>query len=287
MYIGKVFNEHYFNRRHRNNMKESRCNQLIILPLLILLFAGCGSASVNVVENVSDDKAVTEGKNENPEQISSIKVSEFILGVGDTIDISVYRNDDLKKSAKIDSSGRIMFPLIGDIQAAGKDVFALRNEMQERLSKYLVDPQVTINVSAVQSQKIMVLGEVNSPGIFTLDSEISVMEAISKAGGMTHDAKMSNVLLVRRGHGKPEVSSLNLKKAFKEGDLTENKMLKSGDIVYLPAVAIADVSYYFVQLSKILSPIINLESGIVLWPQAVDVLRGTEGATTPLSIPAR
>lgn len=285
MYIGKVFKEPYFNRRHRNNMKESRFNQLIILPILILLFAGCGSARVNVVGNTSDGKAVTEGKNENQEQISSIKVSEFILGAGDTIAISVYRNDDLTKTAKIDSSGRIMFPLIGDVQAAGKDIFAVRNEMQERLSKYLVDPQVTISVTAVQSQKIMVLGEVNNPGVFALDSNISTMEAITKAGGMTNDAKMSNVLLIRRKEGRPEVLSLDLKKALKKGDVTENRELQSGDIVYLPAVVIADVSWYFSHLSKILSPIVNLESGIVLWPQAVDVLRGTDGAKIQLSIP--
>ncbi len=264
-------------------MKKNRCNLLILSILIGGILGGC----ISTASKMEGEKIAGESQNEKAEQIGSLKVSEFILGTGDSIDISVYRNDDLKKSAKIDSSGRIMFPLIGDIQAAGKDIFAVRNEMQERLSKYLVDPQVTISVTAVQSQKVMVLGEVNNPGIFTLDSEISVMEAISKAGGMTDNAKMNNVLLIRKGQGKPEVTSLDLKKVLKKGDFSQNKFLHGGDIVYLPAVAIADVSWYFAHLSKILSPIVNLESGIVLWPQAADVLRGEAGATTPLSIPAR
>ena len=266
-------------------MKKFRCNQLIILPLLILLFAGCGSASVNVVENTSDNKAVKEGKNENPEQISNIKVSEFILGEGDSIDISVYRNDDLKKSVKIDRSGSIMFPLIGDVQAAGKDIFVLRNEIQQMLSKYLIEPQVAISVTSVQSQKFIILGEVNSPGIFVLDSSLSIIEAISKAGGMTQDAKMGNVVLIRRKQGKAEVVSLNLEQTYKEGDLSHNRMLQGGDIVYVPAMTIANVSRYFVHLSKILSPIVNLESGIVLWPQASGVLRGEEGVTQTIVAP--
>lgn len=245
------------------------------LFLLTTVLIGCASSATK-----NGDVETT------PVEVKDVRVSEFVLGAGDTIEISVYRQDDLKKAVKIDSSGMIMFPLIGDVKAAGKDIFKLREEMQKSLSKYLVDPQVTISVTAVQSQKIMVLGEVKSPGIFTLDSELSVMEAITKAGGMTVDAKMSNVLLIRRGKGKPEVDSLDLKKAFKDGDLSQNMALQSGDIVYLPAVMIANVSWYFNHLSKILSPIVSLESGIVLWPQVSNVLQGKSNSQTTI-IPTR
>lgn len=253
-------------------LKYSAWSVYLSLIVLSALLTGCASSGAR------NDKTETS--------IPDVKVSEFILGAGDMIEISVYRNEDLNKSVKINPSGKIMFPLIGDVDAAGKGIFKLRNELQERLSKYIIDPQVTVNVTSIQSQKVMVLGEVSNPGVLTLDSELSIMEAISKAGGMTSDAKLSNVLLIRRGNTKPDVVSLDLKKAFKNGDLSQNMMLQSGDIVYLPAVTIANVSWYFGHLSKILSPIVSLESGIVLWPQVENVLTGNSTNQTTI-IPTR
>lgn len=261
---------------------------LRMIPCLILftaLIAGCASIDTNKNSELTGAPTAAEGGADSG-KIPDLKVSELILGVGDTIEISVYRHDDLKKSVKIDASGKVMFPLIGDIKAAGVGIYKFRDEMQRALAKYIVEPQITISITSIQSQKIMVLGEVGSPGILTLDSELSIMEAISKAGGMTEDAKLSNVLLIRRVNNKPDVISLDLKKAFKDGDLSQNKMLQSGDIIYLPAVAIANVSWYFGHLSKILSPIVNLESGIVLWPQVESVLQGKSNNQTTI-IPTR
>ena len=268
-------------------MKKNNYYLLSILPLLISLLIGCASTGINT-KNENTKKTGDENPNEHTEKIDNIKISEFILGVGDTIEISVYRQDDLQRTVRIDHSGRIMFPLIGDVQAAGKGIFKLRDEIKEGLSKYLIDPQVFVSISAVQSQKIMVLGEVNTPGVFTLDTDINVLEAITKAGGMTTNAKLANVLLISRDDGKPTIASLNLKKALKEGATSQNWMLKNGDIVYLPATTIANVSRYFSHISQILSPFVNFESGVVLWPIAKDVLRGGEGiGGAPLTIPAK
>ncbi len=268
-------------------MKKNKYNVSLIFFLLITLLIGCASTGIDMKEEKTK-KTENENPNENTEKIDNIRISEFILGVGDTIDISVYRIDDLKKTVKIDSSGKIMFPLIGDVQADGTSIFKLRDDLKEKLSKYLIDPQITISVSEVQSQKVMVLGEVNSPGIFALDSKISAMDAISRAGGMTHDAKINNVLLIRRKQDKQVVTSLNLKKTFKEGDISQNWTLQNGDIIYVPAVTIADVSRFFSRISQIIGPFVNLESGIVLWPSAKDVLTGKDtGGSAPLTIPAK
>lgn len=259
--------------------------QLTSLIFLIIFLAGCASTGSNVGEGEKESAALLREDLVKPE---SIKISEFVLGVGDIIEITVYRHDDLKRSIKINSTGKIMFPLIGDVQASGVGVLNLRDELKERLSKYIVDPQITIDISTIQSQKIIVLGEVRSPGIFTLDSDLTIMDAISKAGGMTTDAKLSNVILIRRNQGKPQVASLDLKKVFNDGDFSQNIALQNGDVVYLPATVIADVSRFFSYLSQILSPIVNLESGIVLWPQVKDVLKGKKSEqTTPLAIPTQ
>ncbi len=219
---------------------------------------------------------------------ANVTPEDFMLGAGDSIEINVYRHDDLKRTVKIDPTGMMMYPLIGDVRVAGKGIKALREELQARLAKYLIAPEVTITVTNLQSQKVMVIGEVKSPSIISIDADISVMEAITRAGGMTNDAKLSNVVLIRRGSGreKSQVMSLDLKDSFKKGDISSNITVRGGDILYLPAVAIADVSRYFEHISKILSPIVNLESGIVLWPQVENTFKG-DTTTNPINIAPR
>ncbi len=265
-------------------ISKNKSNFLLVALFLAILLIGCASTGVNTKEETIENEAVGDQAG-SAEKIDNIKISEFILGIGDTVEISVYRQTDLQRTVRIDHTGKIMFPLIGDMQAAGVGIFKLRDEIKGRLSKYFIDPQVLVTITAVQSQKIMVLGEVRSPGIFTLDYDTNVMESISRAGGMTNNAKLNNVLLIRRAEGKPQIFSLNLKKAFKEGDISQNKMLQNGDILYLPAITIANVSRFFSHISQILSPFVNLESGVVLWPMVKDVLQGKDINQVPLSIP--
>ena len=213
--------------------------------------------------------------------------SEFVLGVGDALDITIYRNDDLKTASKINPSGRIMFPLIGEVQAAGKTLSALRDELQMRFSKYLVDPQITISVSSMQSQRVLVLGEIRNPGAISLDSDLTVMDAMAKAGGWTQDANLSNVFLLRNVSGKVESRSLDMNALIRGGELSNNYPLQRNDVVYVPTKKVADVARFMSYITAILSPVVMIESGIVLWPQALDVLEGKTSTTTPLTIPAR
>jgi len=192
---------------------------------------------------------------------------EFILGQGDKIDIQVYRHDDLKRTALIDVSGKISYPLLGDVQATGISVFALRDKIRAGLSKFVVDPDVTVSVSSTQTQKIIVLGEVKTPGVFQAESATTALEAISRAGGYTLDGKLETVLLIRGGLQKPQLFSLNLEKTLKDGDLTQNVMLQRGDIIYVPRTFIADVDRFFGHMTAILQPIVLLESGIFLYQQ--------------------
>jgi len=215
-----------------------------------------------------------------------LRQPELILGTGDVIEFAVYRQDDLKKSVKIDPSGKIMFPLIGDIQVSGKSVFALRDELKERYSVYFVNPQITVTVAMLSSQKIMVLGEVNSPGIFTLDSDFTIVEAIAKAGGMTSSAKPDQVTVVRRGREKAELLFFNFNDVLEKGNIAHDISLRSGDIVYASTKAIVDAGRFMQYIGQIISPITMLEGGIAIWPQVKDALKGG-GSGTSVSVPIR
>lgn len=266
-------------------MKKYAYGLILILSVFSVLFAGCASTDprdkdLRAANPEQGDNKTDTGKLEN------ITLSEFMLGIGDSIEVAVYRHDELKRTTKVDISGKIMFPLIGDVVVAGKGVYELRDDLRQRFSRYIVDPQVIVTVTGVQSHKIIVTGEVNSPGIFNLDSPLSATEAIFKAGGVTKSAKGSNVLLIRGRQGNVNISSIDLDMRLKKGDASQDRILQNGDIVYVPATTIANVNNFLSQFSQIIGTIVNLESGIVLWPQVKDALKGTSTTTisiTPLS----
>jgi polysaccharide export outer membrane protein len=251
-------------------------NKIVVCTVIFALhFSLIGCASTGT-------KTVQAEPEESPEKIQ-LNISEFALGVGDSLDILVWRNDDLKISTKINPSGKFMFPLIGEVQAAGKDLSAVRDDMKARLSKYLVDPQVSISVSAIQSRRVLVMGEVNTPGAFILDRDLAILDAVAMAGGWSHDAKLSNVILLRKVKGKVEAHSYDLSGTVDGSGVPENVLLQANDIVYVPLKTIANISRFMTYIGNILSPILMTEGGIVLWPQMLDALKGK--SSTNLAIP--
>ena len=240
--------------------------------ICLIVFNGC--ATTGSISKAAEEK-------DQGIEIKNVKITEFILGPGDTINISVYRQDDLKRTAFIELSGKITYPLIGDIQVSGMSIFQVRDKIRDELKKYIIDPQVSVDVVTIRSQKVIVLGEVNNPGLFNLDIPLSTLEAISRAGGFTLDAKKKNVLLIRGGLKNPQIMTLNIDRIFSEHDIAQNIYLQNGDILYVPATFIANISRYFEHLSKILAPMLELESGYYIGQQ---IERGVQ--STP-SVPAK
>ncbi|MHC4259025.1 MAG: polysaccharide biosynthesis/export family protein [Planctomycetota bacterium] len=225
------------------------------MAIVFFVLSGCGPS-------VTDHGTGRGSELGNMENVPT--VSEFILGPGDELRISVYRHDDLTQEVRIGPSGKIMCPLAGDVQASGLSIFQVRDSIRDGLSRYIVNPQVSVSILSAQSQKIIVLGEVRSPGFFPSDMPMSLVEVVARAGGVTADAEQRNVLLIRGGMENPDVKVLNLEKVLKTGDLTENVVVRGGDIVYMPRSTIADVSKFFGYLSTIISPIVEGERAYLL-----------------------
>ena len=217
----------------------------LIFPLfMFLLLFACSSNK----ELIKSDATI------EPQQIPPIEVSEYILGYGDELDISVYRHDEITRKVRILPDGKIQYPLVGEILAQGLSVNQLRDKLREGLLKYFVDPQISVAVTSIGSQKFFVLGEVKKPGVFQLDRPKTIVEAISEAEGFTLDAKPSYVLLIRGGpsNPKPNYQVVDMEKVFKEIDMTQNLALRQGDIIYVPATAYADVTRFFDRLWTII-----------------------------------
>jgi len=232
---------------------------VILIPFFFL--NGCATTGTTLK---AAEETVLPVSDEVPKEV---QVKEFILGPGDKIDIIVYRQDDLRRTVQIDTSGKITYPLLGDIQAAGLSIFQLRDKIRDGLSKYIINPQVSVGVTAVQSQKVIVLGEVKDPGVFSVETTMNALEAISRAGGFTKDAKQKSILLIRGGLEKPELITLNMDKFFNDNDMTQNIYLQNRDIIYVPATFIANASRFFEHLSNIITPFVQIEGGYFLGQQ--------------------
>jgi protein involved in polysaccharide export with SLBB domain len=143
---------------------------------------------------------------------------DYRIGEEDELAISVYGDPDLLKTQTVRPGGRISFPLVGDISASGLTVYELRQQLVDRIARFRREPQVTVIVTKYDSRKVSVLGQVKTPRLLHLSSDIKLLDAISRAGGLTEDADLQGAFLVRNGQIQP----LDFEKLFRQGDFSQN-----------------------------------------------------------------
>jgi polysaccharide export outer membrane protein len=158
----------------------------------------------------------------------------YPLGPDDQIEISVWKEPDLTKQMAIRPDGKISYPLIGEVQAAGRTVKQLQAEIHKRLEKYVSDATVTVILLKPQGYKIYVTGKVNKPGEFVVGRPTDVMQAISLAGGLTPFAAPGSIIVLRKAGGKEEVYPFNYKDVSRGESLEQNRTLLPGDVVVVP-----------------------------------------------------
>jgi len=177
---------------------------------------------------------------------------EYIIGVGDVIEVSVWENPDLNKEVIVRPDGKISFPLINDVRAEGLTISGLDKVITSKLKDYIKYPDVSVSLKKIGGSRIIVLGEVGSPGVYSLEDRKTVLEAVALAGGFTKDAVLNSVIVIKGGLGHPKATRVNLANALRKGRLKEDVGLSAQDIVYVPKKFIANLNYF---LKQILEPI--------------------------------
>jgi polysaccharide export outer membrane protein len=178
----------------------------------------------------------------------------FTFGPGDAIRIWVWRHDDLTVEVTIAPDGTITYPLIGRIQAAGLGLSELSEKIQSAIDEYYVDAQVSVNIVSVTNQKVIVIGEVQTPQVLQITNEMSLLEALTRTGGINEDARTRNVLLIRGGVDKPTLVTVDVDAIYGRGDFSQMVYLQRGDIVYVPTKTITNVERFFRRLQAVLAP---------------------------------
>lgn len=159
---------------------------------------------------------------------------EYRIGPEDMLHISVWKEEDLDREVLVRPDGGISFPLAGDLQVSGRTPLEIQDEIRTRLQRYVPNAEVTVSVEKVSGYTVFVLGEVNSPGQFTLGRYVDVLQALTLAGGLTPYASEKNITVRRRENGDEAVYDFNYADVEKGRDRGQNIILESGDVIVVP-----------------------------------------------------
>ena len=196
--------------------------KLHILLFLIVAF------SIFIVSqaDAADEKKVWSAK-ENQ--------GAYQIGGGDILEITTWKEPDFsREEILVRTDGKISFPLLDDIPAAGLTPLELKKNIEKGLKDYVEAPYVTVNVRDPQSKKIYVLGEVEETGEYPLVKNLTVLQAFALAGGFTEWASKKEIILLRNENGEEKIYRINYKNIIKGKDLSQNLKLKPDDTIIVP-----------------------------------------------------
>jgi polysaccharide export outer membrane protein len=176
-----------------------------------------------------------DNKATSPPKPGSLALSkDYLIGAGDVLGLEVWKDPNLTRNLVVLSDGKVNVPLIGEVIAADRTISDLKKEMEKRLSKFVPDPVITLEVKECNSLFIYVLGRVNSPGRFALDSSVNVLQGLAMAGGLNPFANRNQIKIFRTESGKKRVIPFRYDDVTKD-ELTEDNIdLKRGDVIYVP-----------------------------------------------------
>ncbi|MEW5729226.1 MAG: polysaccharide biosynthesis/export family protein [Pseudomonadota bacterium] len=201
-----------------------------VAAVLAAALAGCGP----VVKNASPIPAQAR-----PADMA------YVIEPGDELDVRFFYNPELNEEVMVRPDGAISLPLVGQIPAAGRTVTDLENALRQSYSRELRQAAITVIVKGFAGQRVYVDGQVGEPQMVNILGNMTALQAIASAGGVTPDSKLEEVLVIRRtGAAKPQVIPLNLAKALDGTDTTQDMLLQPYDIVFVPQTGIAEVNQW-------------------------------------------
>jgi polysaccharide biosynthesis/export protein len=160
---------------------------------------------------------------------------DYTLNAGDTLDISVWKEEDIsKKDVIVRPDGKFSFPLAGQVLARGRTVAEIEAEITTRLKRYIAEPVVSVSVKTLDGCRIYVIGQVSKAGSFVMNPRVNVLQALSLAGGMTPFAAVNDIIVLRGTGGSQNALPFHYGEVVKGRNLSQNVLLEAGDVVVVP-----------------------------------------------------
>jgi polysaccharide export outer membrane protein len=161
--------------------------------------------------------------------------TSFVIGSDDVLAINVWKEPDVSRSLPVRSDGKISLPLAGELQAAGRTPPQLEEDIANKLRTYITDPEVTVMVQQINSQKCTILGRVLRPGVYPISATTTVLDAIALAGGFQDFAKLKDIYILRKNlDGKEARIGFNYKDVIRGKHSEQNIRLEPRDTIVVP-----------------------------------------------------
>jgi polysaccharide export outer membrane protein len=196
-----------------------------ILLVGLALIVGCASDLPSV-------KTLAQHHQSNPS--ADIADAGYVIGPGDLLSIDVWKEEELSKQVSVRLDGRISLPLVNDVQAAGLTSTELRNQLTEKYKDFVDVPEVAVTVIESRSKRIYLLGKVARPGEYALQKNMTIVQAISLAGGLAEWADASDVKLIRKIKGTERTFRVDYDAIVSGEDLSQNVLLQPDDTIFVP-----------------------------------------------------
>jgi len=201
----------------------------ILVLMSIGLAAQTGSAPATDLPRAQSSQSVEAAPPAKPHDDS------FVIGNDDVLAINVWKEPDVSRSIPVRSDGKISLPLVGEVQATGRTPLKLEQDIAVRLKNYIAEPEVTVIVQQINSQKFNILGFVNRPGSYVINNSATVLDAIAIAGGFRDFAKQKSIYVLRQNADGTETRMpFNYKEVVKGKNINQNIKLQPRDTIVVP-----------------------------------------------------
>ena len=202
----------------------------LIWKAAMMACMACGVALAQGAPAQAAVNPASEGGNVAP---ASPVDSTYVIGPEDVLHIAVWKEADLTATEPVRADGKISLPLLNDVQAAGLTPMQLSESLTEKLKKFVADPRVTVVVTAINSKKIYMLGEVSHSGAMTMSPNMTVMQALASAG-INQFANTKKIYILRTENGKKQKYPVDYRKLIKGQAIEHDYTLQPGDTIVVP-----------------------------------------------------
>jgi len=216
--------------------RKINARRLLLLSLAaILSTALCAqTAAGSDGSGASADKTTSASSASTKTTAAKPHDDSFVIGNDDVLAINVWKEPDISRSIPVRSDGKISLPLVGEVQASGLTPLTLEKDIAGKLKNFISEPEVTVMVQQVNSQKFNILGQVARPGSYVIANSPTVLDAIALAGGFRDFAKQKSIYVLRQNDGKDTRLAFNFKDVSQGKNMSQNVKLQPGDTIIVP-----------------------------------------------------
>jgi polysaccharide export outer membrane protein len=206
------------------NMRSSRLVTAFTISIVVfgLALSGPPIGSAQTPTNQPDSK-----------KTAAVDPS-YIIGPADILEIQVWKEPDFSRQALVRPDGKITLPLVGDLHVAGMTTMALKELLTEKLKDFIDSPEVTVILVESRSKNFYIIGKVTQPGTYPLMKDMTVLQAISVAGGLGEWADADSIRIIRKSGGKEKILHFDYKKVISGKNLEQNILLQPNDTIVVP-----------------------------------------------------